>query len=148
MSIYAIPDPVHSYSPDPHDWGGPCRICGIVGEEAHGTAKVPSYDSTVAAVERLARSYAVQVVMGVRDEQLSNGFSTQQEDTCTSGELLSAATAYMDSTGTIWPFEADLIMLTPDDRIAEVARAASFLMAELERLLRADAYPPQPQQEV
>lgn len=90
-------------------------------------------------LERIALEFGRQKELAAR--------TVEQDDELDNGELALAATVYatpsdrrmFDTFGIPkdWPWSLDAWEPTPNDRIAELAKAGALIAAEMDRILRA-----------
>lgn len=93
-------------------------------------------------------SRGVDLIAAERVRQLQKGYTPEHDDGHTGTknparmpELLRAAVCYMAQweVSVEWPWPAEPIKLTPDDRITELVKAGALIAAEIDRLQRLQA---------
>lgn len=84
---------------------------------------------------------AIELVAAERRRQVeAEGYSTEHDDEHATGELASAAACYaLGFDAEFWPWEADAWKPSPDNRVRELVKAGALIVAEIERLQRAEA---------
>lgn len=80
----------------------------------------------------------IEEIAAERRRQIEvEGNSTEQDDAYTMDELVRAATSYLKGFPEAWPWSPK--WWKPKDRRRDLIRAAALIVAEVERLDRADA---------
>jgi hypothetical protein len=116
----------------------------IVAATYHTVGQLVDDYATAAAMPDVALQamIALQMVIQERRRQIvTEGFDAEHDDTHTNSELARAAVCYAIPTnfypaGGLWPFETDCFKPTEDKK--DIVRAIALLLAELERILRAE----------
>lgn len=88
----------------------------------------------------IALTTAVSDVLAERQrQQLEKGFSAEQDDTYTCGELAAAALSYIEpmEASSYWPVDWHDDSFKPSDERRNLVKAAALLLAEIERIDRA-----------
>lgn len=116
----------------------------IVAATYHTVGQLIDDYATAAAMPDVALQamIALQLVIQERRRQIAvEGFDAEHDDCHTNKELARAAVCYAVPTGFypgggIWPFEESWFKPTGDKK--DIVRAIALLLAELERILRAE----------
>jgi hypothetical protein len=95
---------------------------------------------------------AIEAVARIVDERTrqtrAEGYTAAHDDEHDEGELAKAAVCYaipsdaramVEDPCWLWPFEPSSFKPSPDDRLRELAKAGALILAEMERIARANA---------
>lgn len=109
-------------------------ICDQTGNIA--AAEVAGIGRALAA--ETGRGRVVALIAAERSRQVDGeGFSTRRDDDYTAGELALAASCYAAGHRVGWPWGPDWWKPTPHDRTRDLVKAGALIVAEIERLQRA-----------
>ena len=83
---------------------------------------------------------AIELIAAERRRQVeAEGYSTDHDDEHATGELADAAACYALGVRTPrWPWGTDWWKPSPDNRVRELVKAGALIVAEIERLQRAE----------
>lgn len=80
----------------------------------------------------------VELIAEERKRQIGEeGWHTEHDDDHDSGELTSAAHAYLENNPVYWPWESS--SWKPSSRIRDLVKAAALIAAEIDRLQRLES---------
>ena len=96
---------------------------------------------------------ALEMIIDERQRQVEEGWTPEHDDRHDDGEMAQAAACYAmddvlrglyfptdgDRVPDAWPWQAHWWKPSPDDRIRELVKAGALVVAEIERLQRAEA---------